>query len=184
MGRPGRGRRRFRGGRWLFLGAPWRASCTEPCRLRAAHPSCVEIWSRVPSLAFPHITCELQSAVWVAALGDPRWPRTASLRPSAGCGWLIPSSARNRPDSPHFCARLGHSFVRLGHFSARLGPILRATRARLDFGWYLGHLQVRPPTSRGATPLEHAPQTRAVLPHAAPACCPLAPEAPRQAGAP
>jgi hypothetical protein len=24
-----------------FLGAPWRASCTEPCRLRAAHPSCV-----------------------------------------------------------------------------------------------------------------------------------------------
>jgi hypothetical protein len=33
-------------------------------------------------------------------------------------------------------------------------------------------LQVRPPTSRGATPLEHAPQTRAVLPHAPPACCP------------
>ena len=30
-----------RGGRWLFLGAPWRASCTEPCPLRAAHPSCV-----------------------------------------------------------------------------------------------------------------------------------------------
>ena len=30
IGRPGRGRR-----------APWRASCTEPCRLRAAHPSCV-----------------------------------------------------------------------------------------------------------------------------------------------
>ena len=31
----------FAGRTVAFLGAPWRASCTEPCRLRAAHPSCV-----------------------------------------------------------------------------------------------------------------------------------------------
>ena len=51
--------RRFRGGRWLFLGAPWRASCTEPSRLRAVPHRVPELWSGVcrcawPSLGLPH----------------------------------------------------------------------------------------------------------------------------------
>jgi hypothetical protein len=56
------GRGRSRGGRWalvLFLGAPWRASCTKPSRLRAVPHRVSELCSPCRCVAFPHITCEL-----------------------------------------------------------------------------------------------------------------------------
>jgi hypothetical protein len=70
-------------------------------------------------------------------LGRASGPGVRPVGPSSRARWVrvAPVSAQrsahsapNRPDSPHFCARLGHfsarlghSFVRLGHFSARLG---------------------------------------------------------------
>jgi hypothetical protein len=70
-------------------------------------------------------------------LGRASGPGVRPVGPSSRARWVrvAPVSAQrsahsapNRPDSPHFCARLGHfsarlghSFVRLEHFSARLG---------------------------------------------------------------
>ena len=42
----------------FFLGAPWRVSCTEPCRLQAAHPP-VSNSGPVCRCSLPRLTCEL-----------------------------------------------------------------------------------------------------------------------------
>ena len=87
----------------------------------------------------PHRVATLPAASRppVPPLGRASGPGVRPVGPSSRARWVrvAPVSAQrsahsapNRPDSPHFCARLGHfsarlghSFVRLGHFSARLG---------------------------------------------------------------